>query len=220
MKSPRAIPLGSLLASLLTSLTGCGGGALGQMDVGGPRPGADTGGLASALSAPIALGADVRPDLRFDVKGSVAMSTHLVSAREDILGVKNGLLHGSHEGTAPVLVALDSGTVVDFVHVTVKRASRIEVHAIDATGGDSGALTEPIDIALGESVHLVPFPYAEDQRLVGVSTATWTVEPPIATVLREGLPNRVRLLARKPGQATVKVAMLGGTSTLSLEVLP
>ncbi len=189
------------------------------MDTGGPRAAADQGGLASALSSPLALGADVRPDLRFDVKGSVAMSTHLLSAREDILAVKSGLLHGNHEGTAPVLVALDSGTIVDFVHVTVKRASRIEVHAIDPASGDSGALTEPLEVATGESVHLVPFPYAEDQRVVGVSTATWTVEPPIATVLREGLPNRVRLLARKPGQATVKVVMLGSTSTLSLEVI-
>jgi hypothetical protein len=38
-------------------------------------------------------------------------------------------------------------------------------------------------------------------------------------VLKEGMPNRVRLVARTPGTATVKVTMLGQTSTLSLKVM-
>jgi hypothetical protein len=94
------------------------------------------------------------------------------------------------------------------------------VHGIDAAGTDLGPLTEPIDLVVGERLRLVPHPYAGAEQLAGVATPKWTVEPPIAVVLREGLPNRVTLLARTPGTADVRVSMAGVTSHLQLEVVP
>jgi hypothetical protein len=93
------------------------------------------------------------------------------------------------------------------------------VHGIDATGGDVGPLTEPIELLPGEAVRLVPHPYNGHERLVGVGTSAWVVDPPIAHVLREGLPNRVRLVARTPGSADLKVTMLGATSHLKIKVV-
>ena len=81
-------------------------------------------------------------------------------------------------------------------------------------------MSETVELVVGDGMRFVPHPYAGGARLVGVATSTWTVEPPIAIVLREGLPNRVRVVARQPGTANVNVSMLGATSTLRLKVMP
>lgn len=198
---------------------GCGRGAMNQ--VGTSRSGAaDKGGLASALDAPLAVGGEVRPALQVEMRGAVGVSTHLIAARPDIVAVDNGLVRGRSPGTAAVLVAVDGDTVVDILHVTVRRPDRVALHAIDQAGGDLGPLTEPIELVTGDAIRLVPHVYADAEILSGVATSTWSVEPPIAVVLREGMPNRLRLVARAPGNALVKVSMLDQTSTLSLKVLP
>ena len=117
-----------------------------------------------------------------------------------------------------MLVAID-GTVIDLIHVTVRPVERIAVHGIDTSGADMGPLTEPIELVAGDGMRLVPQPYAGGEKLVGVATSTWVVDPPIAVILREGLPNRVRLVARQPGSATVQVTMFGATSLLRIEVV-
>lgn len=209
---------GLALAPFLLVLTGCGAGAMGQVAT-SPGGSADKGGLASSLDAPLAVGGEVRPALEFQVKGSAAPSVQLLSPRSNVLEVRDGLLVGKAAGLAPVLVAVDGGTVIDFIHVTVRAAERIAVHGFDAGGGDVGPLSEPVELLVGDSVRLSPRPYAGSERLVGVATSTWVVEPPIAVVLREGLPGRVRLVARQPGSATVKVTMMGVTSVLELKVV-
>jgi hypothetical protein len=209
-----------LTASILTAMTvvACSGG-MSQM-----RPIAtgatDKGALTSALDAPIAVGGEVKPAFEYEIPGSTAPPAHLISARSDLIEVRQGLLVGKAPGMTAVLVALDgSETVVDFFHVWVRAADRLVVHGIDAAGNDLGALSEPVELVVGDGMRFVPHPYAGSDRLTGVATSTWTVEPPIAIVLREGLPNRVRLVARQPGSATVNVSMLGAKATLRLQVV-
>jgi hypothetical protein len=181
---------------------------------------ADKGSLRSTLDAPLAVGGEVRPAFEMSVAGSTAPPTHFVSARPDVILVRDGVLVGQSPGVAAVLVAMPDETVVDFLHVWVERANRVDVHGIDGTGADLGPLTAPLDMVVGERIRLVPHPYAGAEQLAGVAAAQWTVEPPVAVVLREGLPNRVTLLARTPGTADVKIAMAGATSHLQLEVIP
>jgi hypothetical protein len=204
----------------VAGIAGCGAGGMGQVrtnDAGAT----DKGALTSALDAPIAVGAEVKPAFTYEVPGSTAPPTHFVSARTDIVDVREGLLVGKAPGMTAVLLALDkSETVVDFFHVWVRAADRLVVHGIDAGGHDLGAMSEPVELMVGDGMRFVPHPYAGSERLVGVGTSTWTVEPPIAIVLREGMPNRVRLVARQPGTATVNVSMLGAKSTLRLKVVP
>lgn len=204
-----------LLAAI--AAVGCGYGAMQQSRT-VSEGAADKGGLASSLDAPLAVGGEVRPSVKIEVPGSAPPATHLISARPDIVDVRQGLLVGKSPGMSAVLVTTDGDTVLDFFHVTVRAADRLEVHGIDASGADLGPLTEPVELMAGDGMRLVPHGYAGDQRLVGVGTSTWTVEPPIAVTLREGLPNRVRLVARAAGNATVKVTMLGATTTLDLKV--
>ncbi len=194
---------------------------MGQSVMSSANGAADKGGLASALDAPLAVGGEVRPAIHLDIKGSTAPPTHLFSPIGSIIEVKNGLIVGKSEGVAPVFVALDgTNTVVDFYHVWVRPADRLEVHGIDASGNDVGALTEPVQLMIGEGVRLVPHAYAGPSQLAGVARSTWVVDPPIAAVLREGLPNRIRIVAKQPGSATLKVTMLGATSNLPLQVMP
>jgi hypothetical protein len=181
---------------------------------------ADKGSLLSALDAPLAVGGEVRPAFQMSVAGSTPPPTHLVSARSDVILVRDGVLVGQSPGVAAVLVAMPDETVVDFLHVWVEAANRIDVHGIDGSGADLGPLTDALDMVPGERMRLVPHAYAGAEQLAGVAPATWTVDPPIAVVLREGLPNRVTLLARTAGTADVRVAMAGVTSHLQLKVIP
>lgn len=222
VKSPvwtgmRRCRLGFCLLITLPVAAGCGGGAMGHVNF--QRSGAtDKGGLASSLDAPLAVGGAVQPAVHFEVPGSAAPPTHFLSARPEIVDVRDGLLVGRSPGVSAVLVALDDDTVIDFIHVWVRSADRVEVHTIDNAGGDLGSITEPIELLPGDGLRLVPHLYARSDRLIGVGTSSWTVEPPIAVVLREGLPNRIRLVARTAGTADVKVTMLGATAHLKLTV--
>lgn len=206
------------LALLPLLVAGCASGAMGQAhtSAGGA---ADKGSLASSLDAPLAVGGEVRPAFRVELRGSAAPPVHFLSARPDVIDVRDGLLVGRAPGVSAVLVAMEDNTVIDFMHVWVKPTDRVEVHGIDAAGGDMGPLTEMIELLPGDSLRLVPHAYHGRDRLAGVGTSTWVVDPPIAMVLREGLPNRVRLVARAAGTADVKVTMLGATSHLKIKVI-
>jgi hypothetical protein len=214
--SRRAVQARAL--ALLVPLTAGCGSAVGQVST--YATGAvDKGSLSSALDAPLAVGGDVRPALHFDLRGSAAPSTHLLSARPDVVEVRNGLLVGKSPGMSAVLVAMDGDVVVDFLHVWVKAADHIEVHGIDTASGDMGAVSEPIELVVGDGMHFSPHAYAGSEQLIGVGASSWVVDPPIAVVLREGLPNRVHLVAKTPGTADVKVTMLGATTHLTVKVI-
>jgi hypothetical protein len=181
---------------------------------------ADKGGLLSSLQAPIAVGGSVRPALRLELHGSTPPSTHYVSTRPSIFAVRDGVLEGRAPGMAALLILNDQNVVLDFIHIFVKPANRIELHRIDVDGADMGDVSEPVEMIVGESVRFVPKPYAGSELLTGVATSSWTVDPPIATVLREGLPGRVRILARSAGTATLKVSLLGSVASVHVKVMP
>lgn len=202
----------------LVTASSCGG-AMGQAALDN-RVASDKGGLLSSLNAPLAAGASVRPALRLELHGSTPPSTRFISARPEIITVRDGVLEGRAQGMTALLIANEQNVVLDFIHVWVKQANRLEMHRIDADGSDMGEVTEPVEMVVGESVRFVPRPYHGSEALAGVATSSWTIDPPIATVLREGLPNRARILARSAGSATLKVAMLGGVASVPVKVMP
>jgi len=194
------------------------GGAMGQAVI--HDRGADKGGLLSSLNAPLAVGASVRPALQLELHGSTPPSTHYISARPEIIAVRDGLLDGRAPGMTALLIANEQNVVLDFIHVWVKPANRLEMHRIDSDGSDMGEVSEPVEMVVGESVRFMPRPYNGSEALAGVATSSWSIEPPIATVLREGLPNRCRILARQAGTATLKVALLGSVASVQVKVMP
>src|SRR5437764_1098732 len=94
---------------------------------------------------------------------SFELANNLVIA----LDVKDGLLIGKQPGVVAVAVATEDDVVLDFIHLTVLRADRVDVHGFDGAGADLGQLSEAVELTVGESAQLVPRAYAGSERLAG-----------------------------------------------------
>ena len=136
----------------------------------------------------------------------------------DVVDEEHGKLVGKAPGVAAVLISMDDGTVIDFNHLWVKKPTRLELHAIGADGSDLGERSGVMELLVGDDLRLLPRIYANTQRLMGRAAADWQITPPIATVLREGASDRRRLVALRPGKATLTITTLGLRSSLQLVV--
>lgn len=171
------------------------------------------------VSAPLALGASLRPNIKLDTHGDAAPTLALISGRPEIIAVDAGRLWARAPGLAPLLIATPDGVVIDFYHLSVERAQRVALQRVDETGKDLGEIQEGIDFVVGESLYLVPRVYADAQQLTGDVSADWTLSSPIADVLRCGFPAQRRLIARAPGEATLRVGVTGVAFELPIRVV-
>jgi hypothetical protein len=207
----------SLISAVLVAelLYGCGGtGALAQgrvADAADPK--------RSELDAPLAVGSTYRPEVKLDLRGGGVPALVLESPRTHVVSVREGALRAQSPGLTAVLVRMPDGTVIDFLHVWVEAPTRVSLHRYAPDFTELGVVSAPIDLVVSESVLLTPRIYAGVQRLAGNAEATWHVKPPLLTVLRDGVPERRRLVARAPGQATVTVSMLGTSTSIDVRVV-
>jgi hypothetical protein len=208
---------GAMLALLFTT-TACGTGALGQTRVAEECGPDDNTCLMAGLGAPLAVGASLRPTISAQLRGSGAPSLHLLSASPGVMQADGRSITGMRPGIAALMMAMDDGTVIDFVHVWIKPANRLELHQMGVDGSDRGVIDGRMELVVGESLWLRPEGYADAQRLMGDADAEWKVEPPIAQVMRDGSISRRRLLARAAGEAHVHVETLGQATELDLVV--
>ena len=172
----------------------------------------------SGLEAPLATGATMRPVVRTELRGSGAPSLALWSAAPDVISVSEGRITGQREGVSAIVMSMRDGTAIDFVHVWVRTADRIQLHRMSPGGDDLGELRDAIELMPGESVRVLPRPYADAQRLLGEGDSQWRVDPPLVDVLRDGAVGRRRLVAKRPGKATLTVSSLGVSSALELVI--
>jgi hypothetical protein len=135
------------------------------------------------------------------------------------VSVRDGTLFATAPGLAAVLAKMPDGTVIDFLHVWVEAPTRITLHRFSQDFTDLGAVTAPVDLVVSESMLLTPRIYAGAQRLAGSAESTWQVEPPLLTVLHDGVPERRRLVARTPGRAKVTVTMVGKSTSIDVRVV-
>ncbi len=207
------------LISLATMTIGCGGGAVGQLRVGADCAEGDQSCMMSGLSAPLAVGASLRPALRTTLRGSGSPAIAMWSAAPSILSVEGSRIIGQQEGVSAVIMKLDNGAAVDFVHVWVKRPDRLQLHRKRLNAAhDLGEVRDAIELVVGENLWLTPRAYAQSQPLLGEGPTQWQVEPAIAQVLRDGRPGMRRLRASRAGQATVTVTSLGLSTSFQLSV--
>lgn len=199
--------------------TGCGAGALGQAVT---QDSCEAGDLrcARAFDAPIALGATAAPETHLTLDGSTSPGFHYESAAPSILEVDGGRVVGRSEGTSALLFVSDASTVLDFLHVWVKKPTALELDAALPGRTTEGRVDGTIDVLVGEELRLSARPIAGGQRLLGAGESTWSVDPPILSLLREGDDARRRVVAASPGTATLRVEMLGVTSTMQIVVRP
>lgn len=200
--------LGALL------LAGCGGMGMGQ---GVMR--AKSAGDAKELAAPLAVGASIQPDVQLDLPGSATPALTLVSARPAVISADGGRLTGRAPGVSAILVTTRDGEVLDLYHLWAEPASRATLHRLYADGRDMGEVREGIDLVVGESAVLAPKLYSGAQELAGTVPGTWSIEPPIASVLGDGVGDQRRLYASTPGHAVLTVKIANVTVTLPLAVV-
>jgi hypothetical protein len=202
-------------------LPACAGGALGQSTMKRDCAAGDASCKRVGPLAPLAVGARFQPEVAIDLDGTTAPVLALASAVPGIVDIDNGALVGRGPGVSAVTIAVDSGMIVDFVHVWVAEATAVTVER------DGERVTGAIGMVAGEEMKLAPALWHRAQRLEGLSSLEWTVDCgggkadacPIA-LLRDGTPSRRRLRAQRPGKATIVIAGLGVSEKLDVEVMP
>jgi hypothetical protein len=204
---------------LALGLGGCGGGAMQQGFVSDACKAGDPSCARSSFERPIALGASIHPEVHLTLRGSAGPGFHLESAAPTVLEVDGGSVIGRAQGMSALLFVGDSGTVIDFIHVWVKQPSALRLSSAEA-GSAVHDLNGLVEMLPGESIRVTATPVADGQDLLGAGDAVWTVEPPIAKLMREGNDGERRVVAREPGHAVLRVKTLGVESTLDIVVQP
>ena len=199
---------------LASTVAGCGGMAMGQGTM--TAKNADD---AKELNAPLAVGGSIQPDVQMDLQGTASPTLVLVSGRPEVVSADGGRLTGRAPGVSAILVTTKEGVVLDFYHLWVEQATRATLHRLYDDGRDMGEVWEGIDVMVGESVVLTPKVYYGAQELAGTVQGQWTVEPPVASVLREGVGERRRLVASTPGSAMVTVKLANVAVAMPLRVV-
>jgi hypothetical protein len=181
-----------------------------------------------APSAPLAVGARLRPAVEIDIAGTATPNVKVSSGAPDIIADDGDVLRGVAPGVAPVLVTADDGTVIDFLHVWVATPTRLAVDAAPTRADTLEEVTAPIQLVAGESRWLEPAVFGGAQRLAGAGDIAWHVECDAGAnaacgeiaLLTDGAPERRRLVARKPGSAHIALDGLGLHATVDVEVVP
>jgi len=185
----------------------------------------DDGCKSVAPSAPLAVGAHLRPAVAIELDGSAAPDVRVTSGAPDILAADGDVLRGVRPGIAPVLISADDGTVIDFVHVWVAQPTRLAIEAGPSRAEATDEVVAPIQLVVGEARWLVPAVFGGAQRLAGTGDVAWRVRcegDACASIalLGDGVAERRRLIARAPGKATIALDGLGLSTTLDVEVVP
>ncbi len=168
---------------------------------------------------PIAVGARFKPKLDVGISGSETPSVRLVSARPEVLKVETGELVGVAPGMSAVLFVTDTGTVLDFTHLWVSRATRLKLLLHD-DAQTTRPITGPFDLRVGQTLELSAELYNGEQALSGSSLMKWTVSSPAVALLRRGSGAYRHVLAREPGVAELSVRVGGLTQSLEIGVVP
>jgi hypothetical protein len=215
MKGSTSLWTAAAIASVF--LGGCGGGALGQAVVSDACKSGDASCSRVGFDSPLALGASTEPDVHLQLRGSTGPGFHLESAAPSIMEVTGGRVTGVGEGTSALLFVSDDGSVLDFLHVFVKKPTELKLTA-GATGQELHAVSGVIEMLPGESLRVSAQVMSDGQPLIGTGITTWTVDPPIARLLREGSEGERRIVAKDVGHAVIRVKTLGVESTLDIVV--
>jgi hypothetical protein len=198
------------------ALAGCGVGAMGQTAVVDDK-GADS--VRSSFDRPIAVGAVVRPEIRYSLRGAGAPAMHYEVADESVLAAGDGVVRGKGAGLTSLLLVSDDGVVLDFFHLWVKEATSVSLGQITAND-KLVELSGRVDLMKGETLRLAATLLGEGQELGGEAEDSWKMEGRAARVLEEGRPGRRRIVAVEAGKSVLEVRILDRIAKLEIHVEP
>lgn len=241
LASPRPLgrtsPIALLATAALSLAAGCADGSSGALEQSeiavDCRPG-DVDCADLGLDRAVAVGASVVLDVGVASPGAATPPLVLRSTDDAVLAVDGARVTATGPGlTALLFLAEGSGDVVDFVHAVADTADAL---ALSVRGGDDGAarpVEGPIQLLVGDELHLAAQPVGGGVVLAGEPASTWSLAetpsvPPdddgetaaVVTLLETGFGGERRLVARGPGIADVTVDALGLRATVTVEVLP
>jgi hypothetical protein len=197
------------------ALTGCGVGAIGQAAVVDDK-GADS--VRSSFDRPIAVGAAVRPEIRYSLRGAGAPAMHYEVADESVLAAENGTIRGKAAGLTSLLLVSDDGVVLDFFHLWVKEPTSLSLGQI-TTDAKLVELGGRVDLMRGETLRLSATLRGEGQDLGGEAEDRWKMEGRAAQILEEGRSGRRRIVAVEPGKSLLEVRILDQIAKLEIHVI-
>jgi len=218
MNLTTSIASAALFAGLVS---GCGGaGAFHQAMTSDSCRAGDPDCSRAGFDAPLALGATASPRTQVSLDGTAGPSVHYESAAPSIIDVEGGHVFAKSEGASALMFVTDANTVLDFLHVWVKKPTELRLTSTVPGQSTSGRVDGTIELLAGEELRMSAEPTADGQRLLGSGPAEWSIEPPIADILREGSEDHRRVVAEHPGKAVLHVRMLGVEATLDLVIHP
>ena len=176
--------------------------------------------LRAGLDAPIATGAQVPIHINFQIQGSSGPPISLATVRPDVLDVDAATVFANQEGSTSLLVFGPDDTVLDFIHVWVSDPDELRLVRRGDEGQVLGDLTQATQRLPGDELRVSVEPYRASQPLLGLFEPTWTVTGDAVSIVRDGVAGWYRVVARQPGDATLKADAHGLSLTLSVEVLP
>ncbi|MBL8744397.1 MAG: hypothetical protein JNK04_24990 [Myxococcales bacterium] len=201
---------------LPVALSGCAYGAIGQAAVVDDK---GESGVRSSFDRPIAVGAVVRPEIRYSLRGAGAPAMHYEVADESVLSAKDGVIRGKGAGLTSLLLVTDDGVVLDFFHLWVKEPTSVSLGQL--TSDDKVIeLDGRVDLMRGETLRLSASLRGEGQDLGGEAEQRWKMEGKAAQILEEGRAGRRRIVAVEPGKALLEVRVLDRIAKLEIEVHP
>jgi hypothetical protein len=154
-----------------------------------------------------------------DALGSSTPTFTLLSADPSVLKASGTEVVGQAPGVAALVMLSERGEAIDFLHVPVTAPNRLGLHR-RAGGLELAELVEEVQLVVGDEMVLEVAPYLDSQRLLGKGTSEWSVAGSTLTLLRDGSPERRRVVARTPGQEDITVRAFSFEHTLHVEVLP
>ena len=215
----RYLPLSLVLG--LGALAGCSeSGALGQSSVNQACASSDAQCGLKGLDAPLAVGASQPLDINVEIQGSSAPPITLLSANDEVFTVEGQMVNGKGPGVATLLVTSEKSVVLDFVHLWVQIATDLALSRRADDGAVIGDMPGNLQLLVGDEVRVSVSALSTTQPLVGAPPATWSADAAVVSLLDEGIPGRVRVVAHGPGKTTVTCSALNLTASFDVEVLP
>lgn len=176
--------------------------------------------LAQGLDAPLALGGTTALTIESRVAGSSGPPITLRSANAAVLLATGAQVQAVGPGLAGLLFMGPKGQVLDFIHVWVATPKELRIQRYTPSGLLLGQVNDAVTLLQGDELLIAVEPYADGQPLLGQFELKRSICGDAVKILPDAVTAWYRVVALKPGKATIELSALGLKESWAIEVLP